>query len=169
MTLTYSCFASSSLISSFSIGDKEVGRDTGLITKKPSRIRYLEDCNLRDKAADKRGKLRCQKHIPSSNSVYNICHRPSALHTEKLSQQVSVNSPGSTELDDVRDWVNNIDHQISSPLDAGMRKKKIMKKVTADRNPLKIQTDGLSLTNKVQNCDDGMSPLMERFQAKRKK
>ncbi len=53
-----------------------------------------------------------------------------------------------------------------------MKKKRIAQKTQKQKNPrggLKINTIGLSLMTNVQTCDEGMSPLMLRFQAKKKK
>ena len=56
-----------------------------------------------------------------------------------------------------------------SPLDALMSKSKKRRiPVAAAQAPtLKVQTAGLSLMQTVQGCDEGMSPLMERFTAKK--
>ncbi len=66
--------------------------------------------------------------------------------------------------------------QISSPLDAAITKKKrALKKVetkfagqgaqnqAADKN-----NTGFSTNISIANCDDGMSPMMQKFNAKKK-
>ena len=81
--------------------------------------------------------------------------------------QVQTSFHGKTELDEV-----------SSPLDSNMllkKKNKGLHKINApstdapgfsSRMPglaLKVNTEGLSLMSNVKACNEGMSPLMERF------
>eukprot|EP00347_Sterkiella_histriomuscorum_P022837 403336964 len=108
--------------------------------------------------------------IISENQVdrHNNQKKPSKINRAGVTL-----APISQQQSDLN--ANQLD-EISSPYDENMKKRKgEIQKKSESQNPrqniqggLKLQTQGLTLMSNVQFCEEGRSPLMQRFNSARK-